>query len=98
MQSSAPLFLAMGALFYFMIWRPQQKMRDDHRKMLAALKRGDWIVTAGGLIAKVRSVADDEVRVELAPNVEVRVRRNTISEVTSKTDPAPANDTKAAAD
>ena len=98
MASGAPMLLGLAALFYFMILRPQQKMRDTHQKMLAALKRGDVIVTSGGLIGKVKSVADDEVRVELAPNTEVRVVRATIAEVRSKTDPAPANDTKAAAD
>jgi preprotein translocase subunit YajC len=58
------------------------------------LKRNDVVVTSGGMIGKVKSVADDEVRLELAPNVEVRVVRGSISEVRSKSDPAPANDTK----
>ena len=92
----APL-LAIFVVFYFLMIRPQQRARTQHMQTLAALKRGDVIVTAGGLIGKVKSVADDEVRVELGPNVEVRVVRATISEVRSKSDPAPANDTKAAA-
>jgi preprotein translocase subunit YajC len=62
--------------------------------LLANLKRGDVVVTSGGLIGKIKSLADDEVRVELAPNVDVRVVRGTIAEVRSKTDPAPANDSK----
>ena len=66
--------------------------------MVAALKKNDVIVTSGGLIGKVKSVADDEVRVELAPNVDVRVLRHTIAEVRSKTDPAPANDSKPASE
>lgn len=92
-----PLVLIM-VVFYFLLIRPQQKIRKQHADMVAALKKGDVIVTSGGMIGKVKSVADDEVRVELAPNVEVRVVRHTISEVRSKTDPAPANDTKAAAE
>ena len=93
----APLVLIF-IVFYFLMIRPQQRARQQHQQTLTALKRGDIIVTAGGLIGKVRAVADDEVRVELAPNVEVRVVRQTISEVRSKTEPAPANDTKASAD
>ncbi|MDX2238772.1 MAG: preprotein translocase subunit YajC [Hyphomonadaceae bacterium] len=85
-------------IFYFLLIRPQQKRLKQHQEMIAALKRGDTIVTSGGLIGKVRSVADDEVRVELAPNVEVRVVRQTISEVRGKGEPAPANDSKPAAD
>lgn len=85
-------FLMVGVVFYFLIFRPQQAARKRHTDMLAALKKGDIIVTSGGLIGKVKSVADDEVRVELGPNVEVRVIRGAIGEVRSKTEPAPAND------
>jgi preprotein translocase subunit YajC len=65
--------------------------------MLAALKKNDVVVTQGGLIGKVKSVAEDEVRLEFGPNVEIRVVRAAIAEVRSKTDPAPANDSKPAA-
>jgi preprotein translocase subunit YajC len=88
-----PLLLVF-VVFYFLVIRPQQQARKRHMEMIAALKKNDIVVTSGGLIGKVKSVADDEVRVELAPNVEVRVIRGTISEVRSKTDPAPANDSK----
>jgi preprotein translocase subunit YajC len=91
-----PLIL-MVIVFYFLVMRPQQRARQQHMQTLNQLKKGDVIVTAGGLIGKVRSVADDEVRVEIASNVEVRVVRSTITEVRSKTDPAPANDTKPSA-
>jgi preprotein translocase subunit YajC len=93
--SFLPLIL-MGAVFYFLVFRPQMQQRKRLQEMLGALKKNDIVVTQGGLIGKVRSVADDEVRVELAPNVEVRVVRAAIAEVKSKTDPAPANDTKPA--
>jgi preprotein translocase subunit YajC len=81
-------------VFYFLQIRPQQQARKRHMEMIAALKKNDVIVTSGGLIGKVKSVQDDEVRLELAPNVDVRVVRGTIAEVRSKTDPAPANDSK----
>jgi preprotein translocase subunit YajC len=90
----APLILIF-VVFYFLLIRPQQQARKRHMAMVAALKKNDIVVTSGGMIGKVKSVADDEVRVELAPNVDVRVVRGTIAEVRSKTDPAPANDSKA---
>lgn len=90
----APLILIF-VVFYFLLIRPQQQARKKHMEMVAALKKGDIVVTSGGMIGKVKSVADDEVRVELAPNVDVRVIRGTIAEVRSKTEPAPANDSKA---
>jgi len=88
-------YLLIFVVFYFLLIRPQQQARKRHLEMVANLKKGDVVVTTGGLIGKVKSVADDELRVELAPNVDVRVVRGTIAEVRSKTDPAPANDSKA---
>jgi preprotein translocase subunit YajC len=93
-MSMAPLVLVL-VVFYFLLIRPQQQARKRHMDMIGALKKGDVVVTSGGLIGKVKSVQDDEVRIELGPNVEVRAVRATIAEVRSKTDPAPANDSKA---
>jgi preprotein translocase subunit YajC len=91
----APLILIF-IVFYFLLIRPQQQRMKAHQAMVAALKRGDVVVTSGGLIGKVKSVQEDEARIELAPNVEVRVVRSSITEVRSKSDPAPANDSKPA--
>jgi preprotein translocase subunit YajC len=91
----APLALIL-VIFYFLLIRPQQQRMKQHQTMIQALKRGDTVVTAGGFIGKIRSVDDTEARVELAPNVEVRVIKSTISEVRAKSDPAPANDSKPA--
>jgi preprotein translocase subunit YajC len=85
----------MIAIFYFLLIRPQQQRMKRHQELISNLKRNDVVVTSGGLIGKVRSVQDDEVRLELAPNVEVRVVRGMITEVRAKTDPAPANDASA---
>jgi preprotein translocase subunit YajC len=82
-------------VFYFLLIRPQQQARKRHMELIANLKKGDIVVTSGGMIGKVKSLQEDEVRVELAPNVDVRVVRGTIAEVRSKTEPAPANDSKA---
>jgi preprotein translocase subunit YajC len=89
----APLALIF-VVFYFLLIRPQQAARKRHQDMVTALKKGDVVVTSGGLIGKVKSVADDELRLELSPNVEVRVIRSAIGEVRSKTEPSPANDSK----
>ena len=88
-----PLILIV-VVFYFFLIRPQQQARKRHMDMIANLKKGDVVVTSGGFIGKIKSVQDDEARVELAPNVDVRVVRGTIAEVRGKTDPAPANDSK----
>lgn len=95
LMQMAPLVLVF-VVFYFLLIRPQQQARKRHLEMVANLKKNDVVVTSGGLIGKVKSVADDEVRVELAPNVDVRVVRGTIAEVRSKSEPTPANDSKPA--
>ncbi|MFT6024795.1 MAG: preprotein translocase subunit YajC [Ascidiaceihabitans sp.] len=83
-----PLILIF-AIMYFLLIRPQQKKMKDHQAMVAALRRGDKVVTAGGLIGKVVKVMDEgEVEVEVADGVKVRVVQATISQVVSKTEPA----------
>ncbi|MEM9707456.1 MAG: preprotein translocase subunit YajC [Pseudomonadota bacterium] len=82
-----PLILIF-AIMYFLLIRPQQKKLKDHQKMVAALRRGDEVITQGGLIGKVTKVKEDnEVEVELAQGVKVRVVKNTIATVKSKTEP-----------
>ena len=88
--SFVPLILIF-AIMYFLLIRPQQKKVKEHQAMVSALRRGDQVVTQGGLIGKVTKVKEDdanEVEVEIADNVKVRVVRNTISQVLSKTEPA----------
>ncbi|ALG91922.1 preprotein translocase subunit YajC [Rhodovulum sp. NI22] len=77
------------AIMYFLLIRPQQKKVKEHRAMVEGLRRGDQIVTQGGLIGKVLKVKEnDEVEVELGEGVKVRVVRSTIATVLSKTEPA----------
>jgi preprotein translocase subunit YajC len=86
--SFIPLILIF-AIMYFLLIRPQQKKVKEHRNMVAALRRGDQVVTQGGLIGKVTKVKDDdELEVEVSDNVRVRVVRATIAQVLSKTEPA----------
>ncbi|NSX55187.1 preprotein translocase subunit YajC [Parasulfitobacter algicola] len=84
----APLILIF-AIMYFLLIRPQQKKVKEHQAMVAALRRGDQVVTQGGLIGKVTKVKDEnEVEVELADGVRVRVVQSTIAQVLNKTEPA----------
>ncbi len=85
-----PLVLVFG-IMYFLLIRPQQKKARDHKAMVAALRRGDQVLTSGGILAKVVKVHDDGVvEVEIAEGVKVRVLRHTITQVMSKTEPASA--------
>ncbi|RMD95287.1 MAG: preprotein translocase subunit YajC [Alphaproteobacteria bacterium] len=85
--SFIPLILIF-AIMYFLLIRPQQKKAKEHQQMVAALRRGDTVVTQGGIIGKVSKVKDEgEVEVEIADGVKVRVVRGTIAQVISKTEP-----------
>lgn len=84
-----PFFIAIFAIFYFLLIRPQQKKLKEHQAMVEALRRGDQVVTQGGVVGKVSKVRDDgEVEVEIAQGVNVRVVKHTIQQVRSKTEPA----------
>ena len=83
-----PLILIF-AIMYFLLIRPQQKKMKEHQAMIEALRRGDQVVTQGGLIGKVVKVKEDnEIEVEIAEGVKVRVVRATVAQVISKTEPA----------
>ncbi len=83
-----PLILIF-AIMYFLLIRPQQKKVKEHQAMVAALRRGDTVVTQGGVIGKVVKVKEDnELELEIADGVKIRVVQNTIAAVTSKTEPA----------
>jgi preprotein translocase subunit YajC len=77
--------VAMIAIVYFILWRPQQRRAREQREMVMAARRGDLVVTTGGLIGRVTKAVDDsEVELELAPNVRVRLARSGIAEVRAK--------------
>ena len=85
--SLLPLILIF-VVFYFLLIRPQQKKMKDHRAMIAALKRGDQIVTAGGMFGKITKVEETSLTVEIARDVQVKIARGTVSELLSKPQPA----------
>lgn len=89
-EAFIPLILIF-VVFYFLLIRPQQKKAKEHQALLEAIKRGDKIVTGGGIIGTVTKAADDELTVEIAENVKVKVDRRMVANVLNKTEPA-AND------
>ncbi len=91
-SSLAPI-LILVVIFWFLIFRPQQKRVKEHQAMLGAVRRGDTVVTTGGIIGKVVRVQDNEdLEVEIAQGVKVKVVRSMISDVRSKAEPV--NDNK----
>ncbi len=85
--SLLPLILIF-VVFYLLLIRPQQKRMKEHREMLAALRRGDRIVTGGGVIGQIVKAGDEDLTVEIAEGVRVKVLRATVSSVLSKPEPA----------
>ncbi len=86
-QSPLGFFLpliAIFAIFYFLIIRPQNKKQKEHRDMVAALAAGDEIVTAGGVLGKVTEVGEQFLDVEVADNVRIKVQRHTVAAVMPK--------------
>ena len=78
------MYGAIFAIFYFVLIRPQQKQRKQHEERVKTLKKGDEIVTAGGLLGKVSKIGDAYIGVELASGVEVQMQRNAVVQVLPK--------------
>lgn len=84
-------FVLIFVIMYFLMIRPQQKRQKEHQEMIKNVRRGDQIIMTGGLIGKVTKVTDDnEVELEIADNVKVRVSRSAIADVRSKGEPVKA--------
>jgi preprotein translocase subunit YajC len=87
LTSFLPLILIF-VVFYFLLIRPQQKRQKQHKEMLGQLRRGDKVVTSGGILGTVsKVVSDTEVLLEIAEGVKVRIVRATIQEIITKTEP-----------
>ena len=84
-------WLAIFAIFYVLMIRPQQRRVKEHQAAIGSIKKGDEIITGGGIRGKVTKVSDDEAEVEIAQGVKIRVVKSTISNVLNKTS-KPAND------
>lgn len=87
--SLVPLVLIF-VIFYFLLIRPQQKRAKEHKAMVEGLRRNDQVVTAGGIVGKVKRVkeGEEEIEVDIAPDVTVKLYRSTIQTVLAKTEPA----------
>ena len=86
--SMIPLILIF-VIFYFLLIRPQQKRAKEHKNMVENLRRGDQVVTGGGIVGKVTNAKeDDKIEVEIAKDVRIKVYRSTIQTVESKSEPA----------
>ncbi len=100
-ESFIPLILIF-VVFYFLLIRPQQKKAKQHREMLGAIRRGDRVVTGGGIIGTVTKVYDDnEMAVEITDGVKVRVQRGLVANVLSRSEPVrpqPSNSNKGSAE
>ena len=96
LMSFAPLVLIF-VVFYFLLIRPQQKRMKQHKEMLGSIRRGDRIVTTGGIIGTVNKIVNnDELILEIADGVRVRVMRGMVSSVVAKTEPADADEDETA--
>lgn len=82
--SMAPMLIGILMLFYFMIFRPQQKRQLEQRKLLESLGAGDEIISAGGLVGRIVKMSDDFIRVALADNVEITLQRGSIIKILPK--------------
>jgi preprotein translocase subunit YajC len=82
-------WILIFAIFYFLMIRPQQQRAKQHREMIDNVRRGDTVVTAGGIVGRVAKVKDEgEIMLEIADNIQVRVLKSTLSDVRAKSQPA----------
>ncbi len=93
LMQSLIMFVPLILIFYFLLIRPQSQRQKKHRAMIDAVKKGDTVVTAGGLVGKVTKVAETEVTVEIADGVRVRALKAMLADVRDKSAPVAANDT-----
>ena len=75
------MLVAMFAIFYFLLIRPQQKRAKQHRELIGGLKTGDTVVTAGGIHGKISAVEDTTITIEVATGVKIKMNRSSITEV-----------------
>ena len=97
LASPIPMLIAVAAIFYFLVWRPQQQQQKRLRDAVAGLRRGDTVVLASGIIGRVAKVPqkdDPEISVEIADDVQVRVLRSALTEVRAKSQPVDAKSDK----
>jgi len=82
----SPLFLVgmIAIMFYFLLYKPEQRKKNEREKLLKSLARGDEVMTAGGIYGKITALTDNSITIEIAPNVRVKVGRQFVSNVSGK--------------
>ncbi len=83
-MSQLIFFVGIFVIFYFLLIRPQQKRAKEHRNMVAALGKGDEVVTNGGMVGKVIEVGDEYITLELAENIQVKMQKHAVATVLPK--------------
>ncbi|MGH6786646.1 MAG: preprotein translocase subunit YajC [Novosphingobium sp.] len=91
-QSQIPLFVGMFVILWFFILRPQMKRQKDHQAKVTGIKKGDQVLTGGGLVGKVLKVDDTYAELELGQNIKVKALKSTIADVIPPAGAKPAND------
>jgi preprotein translocase subunit YajC len=94
LMMSLLLPVGMIVIFYFLLIRPQSQRLKKHRAMIAAMKKGDKVITQGGIIGRVFKITDDEVTIDTGEGGKLRIVRSMVVEVKNSDGPAPANDVK----
>lgn len=84
--------VAMAVIFWFLILRPQMRRQKEHQAKVSGIKKGDQVLTGGGLVGKVLKVDDHYAELELGPNVRVKALKSTIADIIPPAGSAPAND------
>lgn len=90
--SPLPMMVIVFVIFYFLVIRPQQKQQAQHKARIAAVVKGDTVLTAGGVYGKVTKVDDDTVELEIATGVRVKVVKATLTDIQPLKPNKPAND------
>ena len=85
-------FIAVGVIFWFLILRPQMRQQKEQKAKIEGIKKGDQVLTGGGLLGKVIKIDEHYAELELAPNIKVKALKSTISDVVPPTGSKPAND------
>jgi preprotein translocase subunit YajC len=93
-MTTVVFFGGMIAIMYFLMIRPQQKQLKDHKALLAGLKKGDGVVTQGGIIGKIAEISEFEVKLEVASGVKIRVLKSSVQKVTETVEAPKAEDKK----
>ncbi len=97
-QQFIPLIL-MIVIFYFLLIRPQQKKTKDHREMVNSLKKGDWVITSGGIYGRITAVAENTLTIEISDRVRVKLNRASVSSLAQTgSTPPPAKKKKESED